>query len=63
MLADGARWIWEEQRKHLTHAAGVLDVFHAIEHVAATAKSLHGEGAGSVEREGIVDGCADPLVV
>lgn len=25
VLADGAKWIWDEQRKHLTHAAGVLD--------------------------------------
>ena len=36
VLADGAKWIWEEQRKHLTHAEGVLGVFHAVEHVAAT---------------------------
>lgn len=43
VLADGAKWIWEEQRKHLTHADGVLDVFHALEHVAASAKQLYGE--------------------
>ncbi len=43
VLADGAKWIWEEQRKHLTHAEGVLDVFHALEHVAATSKELYGE--------------------
>jgi hypothetical protein len=41
VLADGAKWIWEEQRKHLIGAEGVLDIFHALEHVAATAKVLH----------------------
>jgi len=50
VLADGAKWIWEEQRKHLTHAEGVLGVFHAVEHVAATAKSLPGGGAAATER-------------
>jgi hypothetical protein len=40
VLADGAKWIWEEQRRHLTYAEGVLDIFHALEHVAATAKAL-----------------------
>ncbi len=40
VLADGAKWIWEEQCRHLTYAEGVLDIFHALEHVAATAKAL-----------------------
>ena len=42
LLADGAKWIWEEHRKHLTHADGVLDVFHAVEHIADAARTLHG---------------------
>jgi hypothetical protein len=41
VLADGAKWIWEEQRKHLRGAEGILDIYHALEHVAATAKVLH----------------------
>lgn len=41
VLADGAKWIWEEQRKHLRDAEGVLDIFHVLEHVAQTAKVLH----------------------
>jgi len=41
VLADGAKWIWEEPRKHLRGAEGVLEVHHALEHVAATAKALH----------------------
>jgi len=41
VLADGAKWIWEEQRRHLCGAEGVLDVFHALEHIADASKALH----------------------
>jgi hypothetical protein len=44
VLADGARWIWEESQKHFAGAQGVLDIYHALEHVAATAKVLYGDG-------------------
>ena len=40
MLADGAKWLWEEQRKHLTHADGVLDIFHVLEHITAAGQAL-----------------------
>ena len=43
VLADGAKWIWEEQRKHLRHAEGVLDIFHAWQHVAETAKVVYAD--------------------
>jgi hypothetical protein len=41
MLADGAKWLWEEQRKHLTHADGVLDIFHVLEHITTTGQALY----------------------
>ena len=41
VLADGAKWIWEEQRQHLPGADGVLDIFHAVEHLAAASRVLH----------------------
>jgi len=41
VLADGARWIWEEQQNHLHGAEGVLDVFHALEHIAEVSKVRH----------------------
>lgn len=41
MLADGAKWLWEEQRKHLTHADGVLDIFHVLEHLTATGRAIY----------------------
>ena len=44
VLADGAKWIWEEQLTNLPGAEGVLDVFHALEHVSEAAKQLYGDG-------------------
>ena len=41
VLADGAKWIWEEQRKHLRTAEGVLDIFHAWQHLSDLSKLLH----------------------
>lgn len=43
LLADGAKWIWEQHHKHLHGADGVLDVFHALEHIAAVSHVLHSE--------------------
>jgi hypothetical protein len=47
VLADGAKWIWNEVAKNLPGAAGVLDVYHAGEHVHAAALALHGEGTAA----------------
>jgi len=44
VLADGAKWIWAEVDKNLPGAAGVLDIYHASEHVHAAAVALHAEG-------------------
>jgi hypothetical protein len=44
VLADGAKWIWAEVEKNLPGAAGVLDVYHASEHLHAAAVARHGEG-------------------
>lgn len=44
VLADGAKWIWNEIARNLPGAAGVLDIFHASEHLHATAIALRGEG-------------------
>jgi hypothetical protein len=47
VLADGAKWIWDEARERLREAEGTLDVFHCVEHIAATGNALHGEGAAA----------------
>jgi hypothetical protein len=44
LLADGARWIWKQAEKHLPDAQGVLDIYHACEHLHQTAALLYGEG-------------------
>ncbi len=49
VLADGARWIWEEASMHFAGAKGVLDIYHALEHVSATANALYGEGTERAE--------------
>jgi hypothetical protein len=49
VLADGARWIWEETSMHLPGASQVLDIFHALEHVGDAAKALYGEGTDTAQ--------------
>ena len=43
VLADGARWIWEEASMHLGGSSGVLDIYHALEHVSESATGLYGK--------------------
>ena len=43
VVADGARWIWDRVALHWSFAVGTLDIYHALEHVAAAGKALHGE--------------------
>jgi hypothetical protein len=45
VLADRAKWIWNEVEKNLPGAAGVLDFSHASEHLHAAAVAVHGLGA------------------
>ena len=47
VLADGARWIWTQVADHLPGAAGVLDIFHACEHLWDAAHRQFGEGTAA----------------
>jgi hypothetical protein len=50
MLADGAEWIWRAATGRFPAAEHVLNIFHASQHIAATADALQGEGtAGSAD--------------
>jgi hypothetical protein len=49
VAADGAEWIWRQAAVQFPGAEGVLDLYHALEHVAATATTLFGEGTGTAE--------------
>ena len=44
VLGDGAEWIWNLASEHLPQASGVLDVFHAMEHLGTVAKAVWSEG-------------------
>jgi hypothetical protein len=43
VLADGARWIWDQARLCWTQAQWVLDVFHVSQHIHDCGKILFGE--------------------
>jgi len=47
VLADGARWIWEQVAEHLPGAAGVLDIYHASAHLWDAAQRQFGEGTAA----------------
>ena len=47
VLADGARWIWDEAAKRfkaVVNVEWVVDVYHVIEHVNDCAKAMFGAG-------------------
>ena len=46
VIADGAKWIWNQAAGHLPGAAGVLDIYHASEHLWGAAREQFGEGTG-----------------
>ena len=60
VLADGARWIWEEAAVHFAGCQGVLDIYHALEHVSEAAQVLYGEG--KEKAEAWLDGGRDALL-
>jgi hypothetical protein len=43
VLADGAKWIWDQARQCWTGAQWVLDVFHVSEHIHDCGKAVFGE--------------------
>lgn len=44
VLADGGEWIWELAADVVPQAAGVLDIFHAVEHLSDAVKAVFGPG-------------------
>jgi len=49
VLGDGAEWIWNLAADVVPQAAGVLDAFHAIEHIAGAAAAVWGDGTAEAE--------------
>ena len=50
VLGDGAEWIWNLAAEVLPQAAGVLDVYHAIEHIGTAVKAIWGESSDAKTR-------------
>lgn len=50
VIADGARWIWDRVHTYWPAAQGTLDIYHVLEHIAVTARALHGEGTAETKR-------------
>ena len=46
VLGDGAEWIWNMAAALFVGAAQVLDVFHALEHLAAAGRAAFGDEPG-----------------
>lgn len=64
VLGDGAEWIWNLAADVLPQATGVLDVYHAIEHVGTAVKAIWGESTAATARRqaGVVAVVADGKV-
>jgi hypothetical protein len=43
VVADGGVWIWNLKEQHFPQAAGVLDFYHAVEHLGALAAAIHAD--------------------
>jgi hypothetical protein len=50
VLGDGAEWIWNLAADVVPQAAGVLDVYHAVEHIGDAATAVWGEGPEATTR-------------
>jgi hypothetical protein len=50
VVADGAVWIWNLQEDRFRDATGVLDFYHASEHLWAVARDLHDDDEDRARR-------------
>lgn len=50
VLADGAEWIWNLAADELPQAAGMLDVYHVLEHLGTAVRAIWGETAAAAAR-------------
>lgn len=48
-LSDGADWCWSIQQEHFCEASGVLDWYHASQHVWECAKALFGSDSTAAQ--------------
>jgi hypothetical protein len=46
VLGGGAEWIWSMAQEQFAGAPQLLDVYHAVEHLAGAGRQAFGEGPG-----------------
>lgn len=51
VLGDGAEWIWNLASDHWPQAAGVLDVYHALEHVGDAVRGVFGDATEATNEQ------------
>lgn len=47
VLGDGAEWIWNMAADQWPQATGVLDIYHAVEHIGDAVKAVFGVGTAA----------------
>lgn len=50
IVADGGVWIWNLKEERFAHATGVLDFYHASEHLWVAAYALHGDDRQAAQK-------------
>lgn len=50
VLGDGAEWVWNLAAEVFPQAAGVLDVYHALEHIGTATRAIWDAGAAATGR-------------
>jgi len=49
VLGDGAHWIWNLAADYFGRRTGIVDFYHASEHIRVVAKALYGEGTAAAK--------------
>lgn len=50
VLGDGAEWVWNLAAAVWPQASGVLDIYHALEHLGTTTRAIWGDSATATAR-------------
>ncbi len=50
VIGDGAEWIWNQAQMHFPKSTGIIDYYHACEHIWDLSRELYGEGSPQGQR-------------
>lgn len=51
VIGDGAKWIWKLQEKHFPKSIGIVDWYHAVEHLWKIAEIIYGNRESAQGKE------------